>query len=1267
MRKRILSMRQATVLTILLLISSTILIPTSIADEILDEENIGLATRSVPMEEADTWFAQGFKPDVCEVTKIGVQLSRTSDATWDYYTIALYSSSGGNPSSNLKSHQYTMYSVPTSMTWIYYDFASTPVSVTPDDTYFVVVHVDYDQPTGHYLKWHVSVGNTYSKGVLKFSLNGGTGWSTYSDDAGFRVYGNMPDDPTITFQTYPTTVGSITFDEITYYDNDTVQKPEYTYDIKANTDPSYIFTEWVTSGDISVDEPYEKETTATVTGDGTLKAKFYYISLGEAVDNTDLSWTTGGDSEWFGQVEEFYYDDDAAQSGDIGNNENVWIKTVVTGPVQLKFWWKEEGDDHLRFKIDGDEKATYDGYLWESEKFTIEPGDHTLKWVYEKDGSGSSGRDCGWLDKVRVGQMYKIDFYTNPSDGGGIIFDESTYYDGESTYDINGDYAIEADPASNHEFDHWVSTGGISIADPDLQSTTATISGDGTITAWFSYYFVHITDPHVIVTNQPKTRWKYVINTIKSWDPAPKFVVCTGDLADHGKGNPTVYNQILEPFSGTKPFFYITGTNIPIYFCPGNHDARHGWQWFPPFFDFETYHDKIGPDYYTDKAKKSYAIFSLNGGWDIFPYPPEGCIGKWDIPEGEGLRDMYGNEVTNLPIDLDDLDGTTNGADTSDYVKILLVHQPWLTTLDPKEDGVFWYGRNEFENNCQNYSVDLVLSGHIHYGNCILDKYGNDWSSEDVTRFIITNGIKNACGYRNITVNPIGSTSAVDPGPQDKFNSTMELLAGSQVEGHGYDKDQNHIGVNNETGVLECDIPYATISQVAYYDENESIIGNHTEMSVFRQYDQEYDFVVNNLCGESLNITLITELKSGHESVAKYNDITVDKGGVVYISIDNAIIDYWLKVDDDGNGTIDFTVPPSSFEGNLPPEKPETPSGPTYGKKNLEYEYTFSGIDPDYNDDVSFKIDWGDESSSNWTDYQPSGSINVTHSWDTDWIYFVTVKVKDEDQIESDWSDPLIVTIKNSNPCALDEPDPHHLEIGVNRTPILSWNGGDPDPGDSVQYELTYGPYLNPSPTIVDVGTFPWNQTRIEYQMEEPLKPARLYIWSVEANDGCGGTNNSGYYLFTTRIFDGVNVGTQITMASGFPSTKPIEDIEVGEFILSYNPISQMTTAAEVIEVYEFTEGLPEHNLIFNNNLEVIPNNNIYINGIGWMEADDAQIGYYMLRNTPGIPDLYPVIISSKEPSTRPVGPIYDLEIIPLAAGEACGYFADGILVGGYD
>ena len=128
------------------------------------------------------------------------------------------------------------------------------------------------------------------------------------------------------------------------------------------------------------------------------------IPIGEAVDNTDLSWTTGGDSGWFGQASTYYYDGDAAQSGDISDNQNTWMKTTVSGPGDLSFYWKVSSEyywDYLRFYVEGIEQDKISGSTsWIHKTYSIDSGTHTLTWKYTKDGSISTGEDCGWVDKV---------------------------------------------------------------------------------------------------------------------------------------------------------------------------------------------------------------------------------------------------------------------------------------------------------------------------------------------------------------------------------------------------------------------------------------------------------------------------------------------------------------------------------------------------------------------------------------------------------------------------------------------------------------------------------------------------------------------------------------------------------------------------------------------------------------------------------------------------------------------------------------------------
>jgi hypothetical protein len=127
-------------------------------------------------------------------------------------------------------------------------------------------------------------------------------------------------------------------------------------------------------------------------------------TLGQAVDNPTLTWTTGGNAEWFSQTTTHYYDSDAARSGDVTDNQATWLRAIVTGPGTLTFYWRvssESTHDFLGFYIDGVEQTGISGFVdWQQKTYSVTSGTHTLEWRYTKDGSGTSISDCGWLDKV---------------------------------------------------------------------------------------------------------------------------------------------------------------------------------------------------------------------------------------------------------------------------------------------------------------------------------------------------------------------------------------------------------------------------------------------------------------------------------------------------------------------------------------------------------------------------------------------------------------------------------------------------------------------------------------------------------------------------------------------------------------------------------------------------------------------------------------------------------------------------------------------------
>lgn len=128
------------------------------------------------------------------------------------------------------------------------------------------------------------------------------------------------------------------------------------------------------------------------------------IDLGEALDNTSLTWTTGGNAEWFGQTSVYYSDGDAAQSGDMpsGTGRSSWIRTTVVGPGIISFYWRVSAlsaVNDLAFYLDGSKKLSCWTYnTGEIQTYLIPTGTHTLEWNYAPAIHASG--EAGFLDKV---------------------------------------------------------------------------------------------------------------------------------------------------------------------------------------------------------------------------------------------------------------------------------------------------------------------------------------------------------------------------------------------------------------------------------------------------------------------------------------------------------------------------------------------------------------------------------------------------------------------------------------------------------------------------------------------------------------------------------------------------------------------------------------------------------------------------------------------------------------------------------------------------
>ena len=139
-------------------------------------------------------------------------------------------------------------------------------------------------------------------------------------------------------------------------------------------------------------------------------------SNAECLNINGLVFTLSGDAEWTRVLGDAAHDRDAAlKSGKISDNQKSVIETTVYGPGTISFWWKTSCQKEFKgnkldyvsfidcFNDVDSEKAYLAGILEEWTQVTvdiIENGEHTLKWVYQKNKSDSEGDDCAWLDEV---------------------------------------------------------------------------------------------------------------------------------------------------------------------------------------------------------------------------------------------------------------------------------------------------------------------------------------------------------------------------------------------------------------------------------------------------------------------------------------------------------------------------------------------------------------------------------------------------------------------------------------------------------------------------------------------------------------------------------------------------------------------------------------------------------------------------------------------------------------------------------------------------
>ena len=141
-------------------------------------------------------------------------------------------------------------------------------------------------------------------------------------------------------------------------------------------------------------------------------SKTYYESVGlivedwETGDFNKFPWIFGGDADWTLTTVDTYEGAYSAKSGVITDSQTSELSVTVETTIDdsISFYLKvssESSYDKLQFWIDGTMAASWSGEVaWGEVKYFVAAGVHTFKWIYEKDGSVSSGSDCAWVDFI---------------------------------------------------------------------------------------------------------------------------------------------------------------------------------------------------------------------------------------------------------------------------------------------------------------------------------------------------------------------------------------------------------------------------------------------------------------------------------------------------------------------------------------------------------------------------------------------------------------------------------------------------------------------------------------------------------------------------------------------------------------------------------------------------------------------------------------------------------------------------------------------------
>ena len=280
---------------------------------------------------------------------------------------------------------------------------------------------------------------------------------------------------------------------------------------------------------------------------------------------------------------------------------------------------------------------------------------------------------------------------------------------------------------------------GLSYGSLLKQKTTVTKEND-------DFYFVHITDTHVMHkmfdrNENSKNRFKSILAHVCSFENKPSFIVVTGDLTNWGGSwisgalNCKAFTSCFYEKDGQ--FYADENYSVAVYTTPGNHD------------------------YNFNRNLKNYHKFIENESRYIVNYGDVSLFFMDSGPSYYGKPYDWINNIDGAGLCSCDIQWLKDAFDncSSDY-KIVLMHHPAIDTRGDtgQMHDVIARNREVFIDLCEEYDVELVLTGHTHSSR-VFDESEYSYVFNDSlncslysTLFVQTDDCKQGVHYRNVSI-----------------------------------------------------------------------------------------------------------------------------------------------------------------------------------------------------------------------------------------------------------------------------------------------------------------------------------------------------------------------------------------------------------------------------------------------------------------------------------------------------------------------------------